>query len=130
MGWQTDVITKIVFNKETYNSIYEIEEEIESNNKCIQNIKDELYVMTIARPEDLLIHNEEMDLLGLQRDVRDKLELLEECIIENYKLEILKDNFDVRDGDYINNPERVDNVKKWLVDNFILESKDINNESN
>lgn len=130
MGWQTDVITKIVFNKETYNSIYEIEEEIESNNKCIQNIKDELYVMTIARPEDLLIHNEEMDLLGLQRDVRDKLELLEECIIENYKLEILKDNFDVRDGDYINNPERIDNVKKWLVDNFILESKDINNESN
>lgn len=130
MGWQTDVITQIVFNKETYNSIYEIEEEIESNNKCIQNIKDELYIMTIARPEDLLIHNEEMDLLGLQRDVRDKLELLEECIIENYKLEILRDNFDLRDGDYINNPEKTQNIKKWLVDNFILESKDINNESN
>lgn len=130
MGWQTDVITQIVFNKETYNSIYEIEEEIECNNKCIQNIKDELYAMTIARPEDLLIHNEEMDLLGLQRDVRDKLELLEECIIENYKLEILKDNFDLRDGDYINNPEKTQNIKKWLVDNFILESKDINNESN
>lgn len=130
MGWQTDVITQIVFNKETYNSIYEIEEEIESNNKCIQNIKDELYIMTIARPEDLLIHNEEIDLLGLQRDVRDKLELLEECIIENYKLEILRDNFDLRDGDYINNPEKTQNIKKWLVDNFILESKDINNESN
>ena len=130
MGWQTDVITQIVFNKETYNSIYEIESEIDCNNKCIQNIKDELYVMTIARPEDLLIHNEEMDLLGLQRDVRDKLELLEECIIENYKLEILKDNFNLRDGDYINNPEKTQNIKKWLVDNFILESKDINNESN
>ena len=129
MGWQTDVITQIVFNKETYNSIYEIEEEIECNNKCIQNIKDELYAMTIARPEDLLIHNEEMDLLGLQRDVRDKLELLEECIIENYKLEILKDNFDLRDGDYINNPEKTQNINKWLVAHFILESKDINNES-
>ena len=130
MGWQTDVITQIVFNKETYNSIYEIEEEIECNNKCIQNIKDELYIMTTARPEDLLIHNEEMDLLGLQRDVRDKLELLEESIIENYKLEILRDNFNLRDGDYINNPEKTQNIKKWLVDNFILESKDINNESN
>lgn len=130
MGWQTDVITQLVFNKETYNSIYEIEEEIESNNKCIQNIKDELYVMAIARPEDLLIHNEEMDLLGLQRDVKDKLELLEECIIDNYKLELLKENFDLRDGDFIKNPERVSNIKKWLVDNFILESKDINNESN
>lgn len=130
MGWQTDVITQLVFNKETYNSIYEIEEEIESNNKCIQNIKDELYVMAIARPEDLLIHNEEMDLLGLQRDVKDKLDLLEECIINNYKLELLKENFDLRDGDFIKNPERVSNIKKWLVDNFILESKDINNESN
>lgn len=130
MGWQTDVITQLVFNKETYNSIYEIEEEIESNNKCIQNIKDELYVMAIARPEDLLIHNEEMDLLGLQRDVKDKLELLEECIIDNYKLELLKENFDLRDGDFIKNPERVSNIKKWLVDNFVLESKDINNESN
>lgn len=130
MGWQTDVITQIVFNKETYNSIYEIESEIETNNKCIQNIKDELYIMTVARPEDLLIHNEEIDLLGLQRDVRDKLELLEECIIENYKLEILRDNFDLRDGDYIDNPEKTQNIKKWLVDNFILESKDINNESN
>lgn len=130
MGWQTDVITQLVFNKETYNSIYEIEEEIESNNKCIQNIKDELYVMTIARPEDLLIHNEEMDLLGLQRDVKDKLDLLEECIINNYKLELLKENFDLRDGDFIKNPERVSNIKKWLVDNYILESKDINNESN
>ena len=86
--------------------------------------------MTVARPDDLLNHNEEMDLLGLQRDVRDKLELLEECIIENYKLEILKDNFDLRDGDYIDNPEKTQNIKKWLVDNFILESKDINNESN
>ena len=130
MGWQTDVITQIVFNKETYNTIYEIESEIEDNNRCIQNIKDELYVMTIARPEDLLIHNEEMDLFGFQRDVRDKLELLEESIIENYKLEILRDNFNLRDGDYINNPEKTQNIKKWLVDNFILESKDINNESN
>lgn len=129
MGWQTDVITQLVFNKETYNSIYEIEEEIESNNKCIQNIKDELYVMAIARPEDLLIHNEEMDLLGLQRNVKDKLDLLEECIIDNYKLELLKENFDLRDGDFIKNPERVSNIKKWLVDNYILESKDINNES-
>lgn len=129
MGWQTDVITQLVFNKETYNSVYEIEEEIECNNKCIQNIKDELYVMAIARPEDLLIHNEEMDLLGLQRDVKDKLDLLEECIINNYKLELLKENFNLRDGDFIKNPERVSNIKKWLVDNFILESKDINNES-
>ena len=31
MGWQTDVITQLVFNKETYNSQYEILE------KCIND---------------------------------------------------------------------------------------------
>ena len=67
MGWQTDVITQLVFNKETYNSQYEILDEIRENEKIIQNITEELSVMTTSRPEDLLIHNEDMDLLGLQR---------------------------------------------------------------
>ena len=57
MGWQTDVITQLVFNKETYNSQYEILDEIRENEKIIQNITEELSVMTTSRPEDLLIHN-------------------------------------------------------------------------
>ena len=126
MGWQTDVITQLVFNKETYNSIGEIEEEINHNKTIIQNITDELLLMSTARPEDLLLHNEEMDLLGLQRRVKDNLEVLEECIIENYKLECLKENFSLRDGDFIDNPQRKEKTKEWLVKNYIFDKEDFN----
>lgn len=127
MGWQTDVIAQLVFNKETYNSYYQVDDEINQNKRTIQNIIEELSVMATARPEDLLIHNEDMDLIGLQREVKDKIEILEECIIENYKLECLKENFDLRDGDFIENPKRKEAVKTWLISNFILEPKDFSN---
>ena len=130
MGWQTDVITQLVFNKETYNSQYEILDEIRENEKIVQNITEELSVMTTSRPEDLLIHNEDMDLLGLQREVKNKLELFEECVIDKYKLECLRENFDLRDGDFVENPNRKESVKKWLIDNYILKSEDFNTNNN
>ena len=130
MGWQTDVITQLAFNKETYNSIYGIERDIENNKKVLQNITEEISVMVTARPEDLLLHNEDMDLLGLQREVKCKLETFEECVIVNYKLEHLKENFDLRDGDFVKNPNRKEAVKKWLINNYILEESDFNSNSN
>lgn len=129
MGWQTSTITQLIFNRETYNDIYQVENEIENNDKTIQNIKEELYTMTTSRPEDLLIHNEDMDLLSLQRETKDKLEILEECIIENYKLECLKETFKLRDGDFIENTNRKQNIKKWLIDNYILDKSDFTNTS-
>ncbi len=129
MGWQTSTITQLIFNRETYNDIYQVENEIENNDKTIQNIKEELYTMTTSRPEDLLIHNEDMDLLSLQRETKDKLEILEECIIENYKLECLKETFKLRDGDFIENTNRKQNIKKWLIDNYILDKNDFINTS-
>lgn len=129
MGWQTSTITQLIFNRETYNDIYQVENEIENNDKTIQNIKEELYTMTTSRPEDLLIHNEDMDLLSLQRETKDKLEILEECIIENYKLECLKETFKLRDGDFIENTNRKQNIKKWLIDNYILDKSDFINTS-
>ena len=129
MGWQTSTITQLIFNRETYNDIYQVENEIENNDKTIQNIKEELYTMNTSRPEDLLIHNEDMDLLSLQRETKDKLEILEECIIENYKLECLKETFKLRDGDFIENTNRKQNIKKWLIDNYILDKSDFINTS-
>lgn len=129
MGWQTSTITQLIFNRETYNDIYQVENEIKNNDKTIQNIKEELYTMTTSRPEDLLIHNEDMDLLSLQRETKDKLEILEECIIENYKLECLKETFKLRDGDFIENTNRKQNIKKWLIDNYILDKSDFINTS-
>ena len=130
MSWETNIITQLVFNRETYNSTYSVLDEIRDNEKVIQNITEELSVMVTSRPSDLLLHNEDMDLFSLHRQVKDKLEVLEECIIDNYKLECLKENFDLRDGDFIKNPNRKEAVKKWLIDNYILDKEDFSSSNN
>ena len=59
MGWETNVITQIVFNKETYDSIYKVEEEIDFCNRRIQEIGNKLMIYSTSRPEDILLNKKE-----------------------------------------------------------------------
>ena len=124
MSWETNVITQISFNKETYNSIYKVEEEIDFCNKRIQDIVNKLMIYSTSRPQDILLNRGEATIETIQEEVEDMIELLEEYYIKRSDLEILKDNFKCVDGDYIDNPNRKENVKKWLIDNYILDKSD------
>ena len=133
MGWETNVITQISFNKETYDSIYKVEEEIDFCNKRIQEIVNKLMVYSTSRPQDILLNREEATLETIQEDVEEMLDLLEEYFVRKNDLEALKDNFKCVDGDFIDNPNRKENVKKWLIDNYVLDKSDfssINNTNN
>lgn len=129
MGWETNVITQISFNKETYNSIYKVEEEIDFCNKRIQDIVNRLMIYSTSRPQDILLNRGEATLETIQEEVEDMIELLEEYFIKRSDLEILKDNFKCVDGDYIDNPNRKENVKKWLIDNYILDKSDFSSNN-
>ena len=124
MGWETNVITQITFNKETYDSIYKVEEEIDFCNKRIQEIVKKIMIYSTSRPQDILLNRGEATLETIQEDVEEMLDLLEEYFIRKNDLEALKDNFKCVDGDYIDNPNRKENVKKWLIDNYILDKED------
>ena len=124
MSWETNVITQISFNKETYNSIYKVEEEIDFCNKRIQDIVNKLMIYSTSRPQDILLNRGEATIETIQEEVEDMIELLEEYYIKRSDLEVLKDNFKCVDGDYIDNPNRKENVKKWLIDNYILDKSD------
>ena len=130
MGWETNVITQISFNKETYDSIYKVEEEIDFCNKRIQEIVNKLMVYSTSRPQDILLNREGDTLEDIQEEVEDMLDLLEEYFIKRSNLEALKDNFKCVDGDYIDNPNRKENVKKWLIDNYILDKSDFSSVNN
>ena len=129
MGWETNVITQISFNKETYNSIYKVEEEIEFCNKRIQDIVNKLMIYSTSRPQDILLNRSEATIETIQEEVEDMLDLLEEYFIKRNDLEVLKDNFKCVDGDYIDNPNRKENVKKWLIDNYILDKSDFSSNN-
>ena len=130
MGWETNVITQISFNKETYDSMYKVEEEIDFCNKRIQEIVKKIMIYSTSRPQDILLNREEATLETIQEDVEEMLDLLEEYFVRKNDLEALKDNFKCVDGDFIDNPNRKENVKKWLIDNYILDKSDFSSVNN
>ena len=130
MGWETNVITQISFNKETYDSIYKVEDGIRYCNERIQEIVNNLMIYSTSRPQDILLNRGEATLVTIQREVEEMIELLEEYFVERSDLEALKNNFKCVDGDYIDNPNRKENVKKWLVDNYILDKSDFSSMNN
>ena len=130
MSWETNVITQISFNKESYDSIYKVEEEIDFCNKRIQEIVNKLMIYSTSRPQDILLNREEATLETIQEEVEDMLDLLEEYFVKRSDLEALKNNFKCVDGDYIDNPNRKENVKKWLIDNYILDKSDFSSVNN
>ena len=130
MGWETNVITQISFNKETYDSMYKAEEEIDFCNKRIHEIVNKVMVYSTSRPQDILINRGEATLETIQEDVEEMLDLLEEYFVRKNDLEALKDNFKCVDGDFIDNPNRKENVKKWLIDNYILDKSDFSSVNN
>lgn len=127
MSWQTNVITQISFNKQTYDSMYKIEDEIDFCNKRIKKIVNKLMLYSTSRPQDILLNREEDTLETIQEDIEDMLDLLEEYFVERNNLKALKNNFKCVDGDFIDNPNRKENVKQWLIDNNILSKEDFNN---
>ena len=130
MGWETNVITQISFNKETYDSMYKVKDAIDFCNKRIQEIVNKLMVYSTSRPQDILLNRGEATLETIQEEVEEMLDFLEEYFIRRNDLEILKDNFKCVDGDYIDNPNRKENVKKWLIDNYILDKSDFSSVDN
>lgn len=130
MGWETNVITQISFNKETYDSMYKVKEEIDFCNKRIQEIVNKLMIYSTSRPQDILLNRGEATLEDIQEEIEDMLDLLEEYFIKRNNLEALKDNFKCVDGDFIDNPNRKENVKKWLIDNYILDKSDFSSVNN
>ena len=130
MGWETNVITQISFNKEAYDSIYKVEEEIDFCNKRIQEIVKKLMIYSTSRPQDILLNREEATLETIQEEVEDMLDLLEEYFVKRSDLRALKNNFKCVNGDFIDNPNRKENVKKWLIDNYILDKEDFSSVNN
>ena len=116
--------------KETYDSIYKVEDEIKYYNKRIQDIVNKLMIYSTSRPQDILLNRGEATLEDIQEDVEEMLDLLEEYFVRKNDLEALKDNFKCVDGDFIDNPNRKENVKKWLIDNYILDKSDFSSVNN
>lgn len=124
MGWSTELFCNITFNKETFNSRYEVETRIDELNNLIDFIKDRIKSFVImTEPNKMLSEEERKDpLFHLSKTIKEDLEELEDYIIEKWKLEILLENWDSchnENGLAINPPDEIIWKTAFLDGDFV-----------
>lgn len=129
MGWSTELYTNISFNRKTYNNKFEVEDNLEEINRCIktcQNTIRDLVLMTEPNkyfPEGL----EQTTYNQLVQEYESQMELLEEYLVEQWKLTILLDRWDEchnDDGFAINPPTDINLYRdSFLWGDFVKTSE-------
>ena len=96
MSWSTELFCNISYNRETFNSKYEVEDKLNTVNKYINDCKKVLRDLAImTEPNKFFNDNPDSDPYNqITINFEDTIELLEEYYIEKYKLLLLLDNID------------------------------------
>lgn len=96
MGWQTDLFCNITFNRETYNSLYEVNDRIEELEKCLNTCKKEIRdLVMMTEPEkfyDKKSYSNPYEFVN--KVLEGDFELIEEYNVELYKLYKLRENWE------------------------------------
>ena len=122
MGWSTELFCNITFNKETYNSKYDVQQKIEDLEKMIQICKDNIRdLIMMTEPNKFCPENYDA-YIWVSNEYRDNIDLLEEYNVELYKLNLLLDNWETchnEEGLAINPPENITWKTAFLEGDFV-----------
>lgn len=124
MGWSTDLFCNINFHKETYNSLYEVEEKIDEYHHLIDICKSTLRKLAYMTEFDKFYNKDDYNNADdyLSRELHDSLDELEDYYHELFKLEYLRDNWDAchnKEGLAINPPEDIKWNSAYLSGDFV-----------
>lgn len=122
MGWCTELFCNITFNRETFNSKFEVEDKIKELKKYIKTAKDELRdLLVMTEPNKFC--PEDCDALNwLRQEFHDLTELIDEYTVDLYKLNLLLDNWDAchdKNGLAIDPPDGIDYETAFLDGSFV-----------
>lgn len=105
MSWATWVKAEIEFNRKTYDTEYQVQDDIDESRKLQRMCRENLLVLASTDPKNLKEKDEEGNPLPIEETIRHKvnenIETLLEASNEEFRLQLLLENFDKRDGDYI-----------------------------
>lgn len=106
MGWGTYCNAELYFSKETYNDKYEVEEELKDVRNNMKRIEQQIAMLCAGNAKDLLnckdCENYPMDAVDvLATKLNELKEWYQESVVDEYRLELLLENWDTRHGDYI-----------------------------
>lgn len=128
MSWSTELFCNLSFNRETFNSKFEVQDKIKELDECINTCKKELRDMALmTEPAKFMGKEDESDpYFFVTSKVEDSLELLEEYTIERYKLQVLLENWENchnEEGLAIYPPDGVNWDTAYLHGDFVHSTK-------
>lgn len=96
MGWSTELFCNISFNRKSYNSLFEVESDIDDLKKEIGACKDNLQTLVFMTEPDKFYNREEYDsaLSWVRSEYDNNMNLLDELQYDLFKLEFLRDNWE------------------------------------
>ena len=96
MGWSTELFCNISFNRKSYNSLFEVESDIDDLKKEIGTCKDSLQSLAFMTEPDKFYNREEYDsaLSWVRSEYDNNMSLLEELQYDLFKMEFLRDNWE------------------------------------
>lgn len=124
MAWSTELFCNISYNRETFNSKYEVEDKLETVNKCIDGCKKTLRDLALMT-EPNKFFNDDPDsntYYQITKEVEDNMELLDEYYTERYKLSLLLENWENchnKEGLAIDPPENISWNTAYLHGDFV-----------
>lgn len=126
MAWSTELFCSISFNRETFNSRYEVECKIEEVEKCLQLAKDSLFNLAIMTEPQKFCPEDLDPLSWVQCEFRENMELIEDYIVELSNLKLLLDNWDNchnEEGLAIYPPDNIEWDTAYLCGDFVNSDK-------
>lgn len=106
MGWGTWVNSKIYFNRKTYRDEYDVEQDVKEQERTMEMARDNLMIYASSDPKMFRnIKDDEGYPIEFQIAIRDRVDeaikAYAEAAVERYRLSLLQENWDKRDGDYV-----------------------------
>ena len=128
MGWETTLTTHLRFNRKTYNHYYEVENDLDEVREIINRQWKDMRSLAYMTEPKKFCEEEETPVMFIEQSLRDIQEILEEYIVEEYKLRCLLEDWDKchdkETGRAIPDPEGVSWDSAFLDGDFVETTKD------
>lgn len=129
MGWSTDLFCSLNFNRKTYNSLYEVQEDIRSIKREIETCKKSINTLVYMTDPEKFYDKKEYNspIEWVREEYESSMEVLEELLIDLYKLEILEDCWEQchdKEGYAIPYPDNIHWNSAFLDGDFVNTTKD------
>lgn len=131
MGYGTYLTTDLYYNRKSYTSRYEVENDLDDVRQIISNLKTRLRTFAfMTEPQKFMDKEEYSDPMWfIEHEINEILEELDEYIVEEYKLSILLEHWEhchTKDGKPILPPEGFGHWNTAYIDgDFIAPESDI-----